>query len=167
MAAYLRLDPQYVARFSGVWLWKDWPQREAMGFTTKDTGIDLVAQERDGGFCAIQCKFYAEDQYLPMSDLGTFFTLSGKGGFTSRLIISTTDKWSQNAEDSLQNQQIPVVSSGASLNCSGYGTKGLQTKERPNGKRSTFATHALAFGATKAFSFCKTACGIDRIWQCQ
>lgn len=108
MAAYLRLDPQYVARFSGVWLWKDWPQREAMGFTAKDTGIDLVAQERDGGFCAIQCKFYAEDQYLPMSDLGTFFTLSGKGGFTSRLIISTTDKWSKNAEDSLQNQQIPV-----------------------------------------------------------
>ncbi|MBU2772450.1 DEAD/DEAH box helicase [Acidithiobacillus ferrooxidans] len=109
MAAYLRLDPLFADRFSGVWLWKDWPQREEQGFSAKDLGIDLVAEERDGGgFCAIQCKFYAEDQYLPMADLGTFFTLSGKGGFTSRLIISTTDKWSQNAEDALQDQQIPV-----------------------------------------------------------
>ncbi len=109
MAAYLRLDPLFADRFSGVWLWKDWPQREEQGFSAKDLGIDLVAQERDGsGFCAIQCKFYAEDQHLPMSDLGTFFTLSGKGAFTSRLIISTTDKWSPNAEDALRDQQIPV-----------------------------------------------------------
>ena len=109
MAAYLRLDPLFKDLFSGVWLWKDWPQRGVYGFTAQDRGIDLVAESRDGsGFCAIQCKFYAEDQYLPMDDLGTFFTLSGKGGFTSRLIISTTDKWSKNADDALSDQQIPV-----------------------------------------------------------
>ena len=110
MATYLRLDPLFAGRFSGVWLWKVWPQREEHGFSAQDRGIDLVARERDGGgFCAIQCKFYADDQYLPMADLGTFFTLSGKGGFTSRLIISTTDRWSQNAESALQDQQIPVT----------------------------------------------------------
>jgi predicted helicase len=109
LAAYLRIDPMFADRFTGVWLWKDWPQREERGFSVQDKGIDLVAEERDGGgFCAIQGKFYAEDQYLSMDDLGTFFTLSGKGGFTSRLIISTTDNWSRNAEDALGDQQIPV-----------------------------------------------------------
>lgn len=57
MAAFLRLDPLFADRFSGVWLWKDWPQLQEHSFTAQDKGVDLVAQEGDGGgFCAIQCK---------------------------------------------------------------------------------------------------------------
>lgn len=68
-----------VALFSDVWLWKDWPEREAMGYKAPDTGIDLVAKLREEeGYCAIQCKFY--DTPIPLGDLGNFFTLSGKGG---------------------------------------------------------------------------------------
>ncbi len=79
MKAYLKLDPQYVALFSDVWLWKDWPEREALGYKAPDTGIDLVAKLREEeGYCAIQCKFY--DAPIPLGDLGSFFTLSGKGG---------------------------------------------------------------------------------------
>ncbi len=55
--AYLKLDPQYTALFSDVWLWKEWSERQAYGYTAQDTGIDLVAKLReDEGFCAIQCK---------------------------------------------------------------------------------------------------------------
>lgn len=106
MRAYLKLDPQYVAIFSDVWLWKDWPDREACGYKAPDTGIDLVAKLRDGeGYCAIQCKFY--DTPIPLGDLGNFFTLSGKGGFTQRLIVATANL-SKHAADALDNQTIPV-----------------------------------------------------------
>ncbi len=52
--AYLTTDPLFAARFSEVWLWQDWPGRAGVA----DTGIDLVATEREGGVYAIPCKFY-------------------------------------------------------------------------------------------------------------
>lgn len=106
MRAYLKLDPQYLALFEDVWLWKDWPQREALGYKLPDTGIDLVAKLRDeDGYCAIQCKFY--DSPISLGDLGNFFTLSGKGGFTQRLIVATAPL-SKHAADALEGQTIPV-----------------------------------------------------------
>ena len=36
-----------------------------------DTGIDLVAKLRDdGGFCAIQCKFYAAEHHIQKAHHG-------------------------------------------------------------------------------------------------
>ena len=43
--AYLTNDPEWTARFTDVWLWSDWPGRNGR----PDTGIDLVAGNRDGG----------------------------------------------------------------------------------------------------------------------
>lgn len=106
MKAYLTTDPLYVSRFSDVWLWTDWPDRKGKA----DTGIDLVAQERDtGAWVAIQCKFYAPTYTLQKGDIDSFFTASGKSPFASRLIVSTTDKWSKHAEDALEAQQIPCA----------------------------------------------------------
>lgn len=55
MKKYLTLDPIYKDRFSDVWLWSEWAVARP-GFTGSDTGVDLVAAERQGGYCAIQCK---------------------------------------------------------------------------------------------------------------
>jgi predicted helicase len=46
--AFLKNDPQYASLYSDVWLWKDWPDRERLGYKLPDTGIDLVAKLRDG-----------------------------------------------------------------------------------------------------------------------
>lgn len=106
MRAYLKLDPKYVGQYENVWLWKDWPQRAELGYLAPDTGIDLVAKLRDGqGYCAIQCKFY--ETPIQMSDLGNFFTLSGKGGFTQRMVIATASL-SKHAAAALDNQTIPA-----------------------------------------------------------
>ncbi|MFG2016902.1 DEAD/DEAH box helicase [Actinomadura geliboluensis] len=106
MVRYLSTDPQWSEQFSRVWMWADWPGAEQ---DKRDTGIDLVAQDREtGGFCAIQCKFYEPQHTVRKEDIDSFFTASGKGGFTRRLIISTTDKWSDHAEAALKDQQIPV-----------------------------------------------------------
>lgn len=104
--AYLTTDPLYVARFSEVWMWIDWPGRKGKA----DTGIDLVAQERDtGGLVAIQCKFYAPTHVLQKGDIDSFLATSGKAPFVSRMLVSTTDHWSKHAEDALDQQQIPVA----------------------------------------------------------
>jgi predicted helicase len=106
MVAYLKTDPLYQQQFSDVWLWMDWTGREGK----TDTGIDLVAKDREGdGYCAIQCKFYEPDHHLQKADLDSFFTASGKRPFTSRMVISTTDLWSKHAEDALSDQRIPVT----------------------------------------------------------
>jgi predicted helicase len=111
MVAYLKLDPLYAEKFSEVWMWSEWPGRAGKS----DTGIDLVAQERESGeFCAIQCKFYEPQHHLQKADIDSFFTASGKQPFTSRIIISTTDKWGRNAEDAVDKQQIPVARIGLS-----------------------------------------------------
>jgi predicted helicase len=105
MVEYFKADPIYSDKFSDVWLWIEWPGRGSK----PDTGIDIVAAERDtGGFCAIQCKFYAKTHELQKADIDSFFTASGKKPFTSRIIVSTTDKWGKNAEDALEHQVTPV-----------------------------------------------------------
>lgn len=112
MLQYLSTDPQWNEQFSRVWMWADWPGAE---HDKRDTGIDLVAQDREtGGFCAIQCKFYEPHHTIRKEDIDSFFTASGKGGFTRRMIISTTEKWGSNAEAALADQQIPVTRLGLS-----------------------------------------------------
>ena len=106
MVAYFRTDPMYCDRFSNVWLWMEWPRR---GNKT-DTGIDIVAEEAaTGEYCAIQCKFYDPNHTLQKQDIDSFFTASGTSFFSSRIIVSTTDRWSKHAEEALNNQQIPVT----------------------------------------------------------
>lgn len=104
----LKTDRTYKARFTEVWMWMDWPDREG----EPDTGIDLVARNTDGGFTAIQCKFYAADNTLTKGDIDSFFTASGREPFTDRIIVATTDLWSSNAENALVGQQIPVTRIG-------------------------------------------------------
>ncbi|MFB7761518.1 DEAD/DEAH box helicase [Streptomyces xiamenensis] len=112
MLQYLSTDPQWTEQFTRVWMWADWPGTE---HDKRDAGIDLVAQDREtGGFCAIQCKFYEPGHTLQKEDIDSFFTASGKGGFTRRMIISTTEKWSVHAEAALAHQQIPVTRLGMS-----------------------------------------------------
>ncbi|WP_159824399.1 DEAD/DEAH box helicase [Arthrobacter sp. 9AX] len=107
---YLEHDGVQAPQYTNVWLWRDWPGRNGK----PDTGIDLVAERADGGFTAIQCKFYAETHTMQKSDIDSFISASGKEPFTHRLIVSTTSKWTQNAEEMLDSQHIPVQRIGLS-----------------------------------------------------
>ncbi|WP_405190454.1 DEAD/DEAH box helicase [Streptomyces anulatus] len=110
MVQYLGADPDWSEQFTQVWMYHDWPGAVS---DKRDVGIDLVAQDRKtGGYCAIQCKFYEPQHTVQKADLDSFFTASGKGAFTRRMIISTTDKWGPNAESALDDQQIPVTRIG-------------------------------------------------------
>jgi predicted helicase len=102
---YLEKDGVQAPQYRNVWLWRDWPDRAGK----KDNGIDLVAERQDGGFTAIQCKFYAEGHRIQKSDIDSFISASGKPPFTHRLIVDTTGRdWSGNAEEMLDNQHVPI-----------------------------------------------------------
>lgn len=109
MIHYFKNEPLYQDLYQEVWLYPEWAEKHQLARKT-DTGIDLVAQTRDTNeFHAIQCKNYAKDYKLQKSDIDSFFTASGKTIFKHRVIVSTTNNWSANAEDALIDQNPPVT----------------------------------------------------------
>ena len=104
---YFRNEASYKDLYSKVWLYADWAREQ--GIDAHDTGIDLVAQTvGTNEYHAVQCKLYAEDYRLQKKDIDSFFTASGKKIFTHRIIVSTTNNWSEHAEEALRDQQPPV-----------------------------------------------------------
>ena len=103
---FLLTDPRYAERFDEVWMWSDWPDRG----TRPDHGIDLVARERETGeLCAVQCKFYdPQTGVITKNDVDSFLAESGTSEFTSRLFVSTTERWNSAAEETVSRQAIPV-----------------------------------------------------------
>lgn len=105
--AYLKNDPLYRDLYRDVVPYAVWAARR--GLDRRDVGIDLVAETVDGEVHAIQCKLYAADYRVQKSDIDSFFTASGKKPFTRRLIVATTNHWSEHAEEALRGQQTPVT----------------------------------------------------------
>jgi len=103
---YLRNEATYRDLYAQVWTYSEWAKLQ--GIDGRDVGIDLVAQTTTGEYHAIQCKLYAEDYRLQKGDIDSFFTASGKKPFAHRIIVSTTNHWSEHAEDALRDQQPPV-----------------------------------------------------------
>ena len=108
VAAWLIADPVQSKRFARVELWSDWARRRELDRT--DTGIDLVGTLRDGGFAAVQCKFFDMKRRIRKEDIDTFISASAKPAFAERLIVETTDMpWTPNAETMLRGQTIPTA----------------------------------------------------------
>ncbi|MDE0425042.1 MAG: DEAD/DEAH box helicase family protein [Candidatus Poribacteria bacterium] len=103
---YFLEDPFYQKRFSEVYLWSEWAALRPE-FDGVDIGIDLVAAERDGGYCAIQCKCYAETTRISKKDLDTFISASAREPFTSRMFVDTAHDWSANLHRTLDGLQPP------------------------------------------------------------
>ena len=93
---YFIKDPLYQERFSQVWLWAEWAALKP-DFDGTDTGIDLVAKEREGGYCAIQCKCYAPGTQISKPHLDSFIAASARDPFTARIMVDTGDEWGPNA----------------------------------------------------------------------
>lgn len=105
---FLTQDSIQSRLYKDVHLWNEWDGREGYG----DIGIDLVAENVDGGVTAIQCKFYDEQSTIAKENIDSFIAASGREPFTHRIIVSTTDKWSKNAEKMLEEQRFPVQRMG-------------------------------------------------------
>ncbi|PKC52021.1 ResIII-domain-containing protein, partial [Rhizophagus irregularis] len=75
-----------------------------------DTGVDLVARERDtGNLVAIQCKYYSEDTTMQKQHIDSFLNEVGKKFYSRGIIITTTDKWGPNAEEALLGRDKEIT----------------------------------------------------------
>ncbi|MFC2618400.1 MAG: restriction endonuclease [Bifidobacterium dentium] len=81
---FLTQDPAWRDRFDHVWMWDDAPTNP----DRQDTGIDLVAQDMDGEYWAIQAKCYSNT--LSDKDVSTFFMASMADTRYRHFIIADT-----------------------------------------------------------------------------
>lgn len=102
---FMQTEPAFQQRFEKVIPFSEWDGREDL----RDRGIDLIGYERvTGELCAIQCKFYGEDEYIDQATIASFFIELGKKEFSSGIIVTTSNNWSKNAELALEGQVKPV-----------------------------------------------------------
>ncbi|KKZ59267.1 DEAD/DEAH box helicase [Haemophilus haemolyticus] len=109
MQLYFQNEPFYSVYYKEVLTFKDWIEKYYPNLPSNDTGIDLVAVTHDGENHAIQCKNYSQYHRISKADIDSFFTASGKSYFQLRIIVTTTDHWTENAYDSLSHQNPPVT----------------------------------------------------------
>ena len=81
-AALLSHPGEFRDKFVRVWLWYDWPGKDG-----PETGIDLVAEDRDGNEWAIQCKNYFNTRVTTQA-INSF--LGKASPFHGRLFVSTS-----------------------------------------------------------------------------
>lgn len=108
---YFKNEPMYERLFDEVWMLNEVP--EEYGIPKSDTGVDLVAKERETGLLvAIQCKYYSEDTTIQKQHIDSFLNEVGKKFYSKGIIITSTDKWGKNAEEALngRNKEITRIS---------------------------------------------------------
>ena len=109
VCTYFRHEATYRDLYSDVWLYGDWAKAHPeFDLSAKDTGIDLVAKTQGTDeYHAIQCKCYAEDHRIQKGEIDSFFTASGQKPFVHRIIVATTNNWSDNAEQAMFKPTYP------------------------------------------------------------
>jgi len=103
MKRFFHVDPIYADRFENVWLWNEWPDRSG-----PDVGIDLVAEESEGGLCAIQCKFHKPGVTISKPQIDSFIAASNRKHFTNRLLVNTGAELGPNARRMITGVQPTV-----------------------------------------------------------
>jgi predicted helicase len=76
---YLETDPIFKSMFSEIWHHSDIPINvlDNLKLPSPEIGVDLVAQQTDGSFCAIQCKFHQDETHnVSYDELSTFFSIT-------------------------------------------------------------------------------------------
>ena len=109
MKVFFQEDPIYKERFSKVWLWDEWVSEQ--GRNRGDLGIDLVAEEGEGEYCAIQCKCYSDTTAIQKKHIDSFIAESNRTPYTSRIIVDTGSKWGPNALKAIEglNPECQVI----------------------------------------------------------
>lgn len=113
ITAYLKNEPMYARLFDEVWLLNEVPGEYKI--PKKDTGVDLVARNRETGeLVAVQCKYYSKDTTIQKSHIDSFLNEVGKKYYSEGIIVTSTDKWSENANDALLSRDKNIARIGLS-----------------------------------------------------
>ena len=97
---YLQLHPEYTTLLKNVWHLQDVPPsvKKKLNLPGPDEGIDLIAETKDGGLWAIQCKYRDnENTSLTRKELSTFTDLAFNicKNIELGLVCTNTDRFSR------------------------------------------------------------------------
>ncbi|SLN41768.1 type I restriction enzyme EcoKI subunit R [Roseivivax jejudonensis] len=100
---FLEYDDTQKQYYSAVVPFAEWAKEQ--GWSSADTGIDLVATLADGsGYAAIQCKFYAPAHVIQKPDIDSFISAASSDMFTRLIIADTTQRdFGRNTKETLNN----------------------------------------------------------------
>ena len=113
VTAYFKYEPMYARLFDEVWMLGSVPDEYKI--PKKDTGVDLVARNREtGDLVAIQCKYFSKDTTIQKAHIDSFLNEVGKSYYAEGIIVTTTDKWSSNADEALLNRDKNIARIGLS-----------------------------------------------------
>ena len=98
----LLVNPQYRDRFDKLWLWSEWPGRGG-----GDIGIDLVGELKEGGLCAIQCKFYKSGS-VSITEVNKFLSNTLADVWEERIFVATGN-YSANARKKLNAASTQII----------------------------------------------------------
>lgn len=103
---WLQNDPYWktVLKPHSVNLWQDSDLRDGV-----DIGIDLTAEGFDGQTWAIQAKNWSADKPIPKSEIDKFIVASNTPAYQQRVLITSTNEISTNAERAISQQEKPLV----------------------------------------------------------
>src|SRR5699024_8534646 len=105
---YLENEPVYRRLFDNVWMLNEVPAEYSI--PKVDTGVDLVARKaKTGDLVAIQAKYYDKDTRIQKSHIDSFLNEVGKKYYSEGLIVTTTDKWSKNADAALGERDKSIM----------------------------------------------------------
>lgn len=105
---YLENEPVYRRLFDDVWMLNEVPDEYSI--PKVDTGVDLVARKaKTGELVAIQAKYYDKDTTIQKSHIDSFLNEVGKKYYDEGLIVTTTDKWSKNADKALDDRDKDIM----------------------------------------------------------
>lgn len=111
---WLMAEPTYKNNYLKVLTYSAWVDEFGgqFGFTNhNDIGIDLVAQNADNTntFTAIQCKFYSKDNTITKEEMNSFFTASENTCFTTRILVSSNQKLSENFKETCKTSSKDII----------------------------------------------------------
>lgn len=97
--AFTKLYFRNVRKYPNVWLLDEIPEcvREQLNLSKRDLGIDLVAEDSDGNYHAIQCKYrkrlpQRKLQGVSWKELSTFYALVYRSGpYTNHIVVTNLD----------------------------------------------------------------------------
>ena len=101
---FLKHDPYWKSKVKTVWPFKEAP----INWGT-DIGTDLIFEDYDGKYWAVQAKKYDSEHSVTKDDVNSFLSDSNRPNIHKRLLIISTNKIAKNGLKTINDQEKKVV----------------------------------------------------------
>ena len=102
LVKFFKHDNLYGLEFTDVKRWYDWYQEP-------DTGIDLVARDKNGELVGIQSKCWADDSTLDLKDISTMFTTAKAKKIDKLYLVFTGGSITSHTQTRCEEARVKII----------------------------------------------------------